>query len=245
MPRINNPDVIDVLNNPYFDHHAAMHLCRERLIANPKDVCSWCDEMTPAGEKESGREFLDMHHEMIRVFKYLLFKDKSITFQPRKGVSSNNPKLYEPVVWDLDDYSKLPPEIIDLFRLFPNYLKDAFSHVKEFVALKAIDELGIFIERGEHPIPDGDGIHNLVHEYLGSKEGGFAAGAEMNKLRDSMYNDYFWSLHLWIEGQYQRAVEKAGGVFDTSQLDPESTGCNTAKNHHPTKGKSHVAMAGM
>jgi hypothetical protein len=52
-------------------------LCRERLIPNPKDVCPCCKEMKEAGTPRSGREFLDMHHEMIRVFKYLLLKDGS------------------------------------------------------------------------------------------------------------------------------------------------------------------------
>ena len=43
----------------------------------------------------------------------------------------------------------------------------------------------------------------------------------MNKLRNSMFNDYFWSLHLWIDGQYGRLVELGGQRLETDGLDPE------------------------
>jgi hypothetical protein len=34
------------------------------------------------------------------------------------------------------------------------------------------------------------------------------------------YNDYFWSLHFWIDGQYGRLLENLGSPFETSRLAP-------------------------
>ncbi|HMC62236.1 MAG TPA: hypothetical protein VKJ01_23780, partial [Candidatus Solibacter sp.] len=84
-----------------------------------------------------------------------------------------------------------------------------------------VDMLGRFIERGvEEGPPNGEGFHNTIHEYLGAREGKSATGAEMNKLRNSLYNEYFWSLHLWIDGQYGRLLENLGGKFETSPQAP-------------------------
>jgi len=81
--------------------------------------------------------------------------------------------------------------------------------------------LGRIIEPGlKSGPPGGRGFHNSIHEYLGSRERKSATGAEMNKLRKSLYNDYFWSLHLWIDGQYGRLLENLGKKFDTGRQAP-------------------------
>jgi hypothetical protein len=234
MPKINDPKVLEILQNGYFDHHAAMHLCREGLIPNPKDKCACCDKMIRVGTKGSGKEFLDMHHEMIRVFKFLL--DKA-------GVT------YSPVQWDLDDYTKLPAEVINLFSVTGSrYLEYAFDGVHKRIqaptpeaASDAIDDLGQFIEHAsKDPRVRGAGFHDTLHDYLGSKEGGFAKGAEMNKLRASMFNDYFWELHYWIDAQYQRISERWKRRFDSDPLNPKSTDCTTAKKTTSNGAMSHA-----
>src|SRR5205823_3222895 len=141
------------------------------------------------------------------------------------------------------DYRKLPLEIRGLFNVAdPDYLSDVFENVKPLVTQRdgpdceepdgPVDQLGIFIERGievpddgedndsEEPVRGGRGFHNTIHEYLGSREGRSAAGAEMNKLRKSLFNDYFWSLHLWIDGQYGRLLENLGQRFETGAQAP-------------------------
>jgi hypothetical protein len=239
MPKISDPRVLQVLTDKYFDHHAAMHLCREGLIPNPEDKCPCCDEMKPVGESGSGKEFLDMHNEMIRVFHFLLDGDKE-----------KPPVSYTPVKWDLDDYNKLPGEIINLFsQTAPNYLAEVFDGVYKRIqastlatAAAAIDDLGQFIEHpAKQPDVRGAGFHDTLHDYLGSKEGGFAKGAEMNKLRAAMYNDYFWSLHDWIDGQYQRISAKCTQPFSSKPLDPTSTDCMTSPKKAGPAGMSHAA----
>jgi hypothetical protein len=242
MPKITNPDVIEVLRNEYFAHHTAMHLARERvvvagghsapLILDPKIKCDDCKDMAPAGEPGSGKQFLEMHHEMIRVFRKLLH-DKGVILAPEwdkdswvhKELPADTP-TYSPTLWDLNHFQNLPQEIRGMFsETDPNYLGQVFEGVQTRVhaaAGDAVDKLGIFIERGveEGKRIDGAGFHNTIHEYLGSREGKAAAGAEMNKLRNSMFNDYFWSLHFWIDAQYCRLLQYLGQPVDTSPLDP-------------------------
>ena len=67
-----------------------------------------------------------------------------------------------------------------------------------------------------------NGFHDTMHAYLAAREGKAAQGAEMNKLNDSRFNDYFWSLHLWVDSQYGRLLEKLRQTFDTTPLDPRT-----------------------
>ena len=87
--------------------------------------------------------------------------------------------------------------------------------------------------------PNGSGFHETIHEYLASREGRAAQGAEMNKLTNSRFNDYFWSMHLWIDGQYGRLLENARQPFDTSALDPKTLDMCTAT---AADGKMTMAM---
>jgi hypothetical protein len=251
---------LDVLGNTYFDHHAAMHLSRERLtrpegkplpLFLPEAVAEHSmAHMIEAGKEGSGIQFLQMHHEMVRVFRFLLkHHDPPVQFpiawaqgQWQAEKADMNKSTYLPaVLWDLDHFECLPQEIVGTFNVTaPHYLQDVFKGVRDRVCnsdcgrLKAaIDELGRFIERGVDlkANPDaevkGQGFHNTLHEYLAAREGLAARGAEMNQLRASMFNDYFWSMHLWIDAQYGRLLERGGEKFNITGLDPDRTDLGT------------------
>src|SRR5260370_4256978 len=97
MPRTDQQAVLDVLHNQYFDRHVAMHLSRERVevydpdrqppaivsvppLLDPRHKCEDCQKMIEAGKPGSGRELLVMHHDMIRVLRYLLLHERRIRF---------------------------------------------------------------------------------------------------------------------------------------------------------------------
>jgi hypothetical protein len=148
----------------------------------------------------------------------------------------NGGPCYAPeALWDLDDPKALPQEIRALFSYADgHYLHDVFDGVKRLVETAGgergedayrddgpIDKLGRFIEAGAPSgPPKGRGFHNTIHECLGSREGRSATGAEMNELRHSLFNDYFWSLHLWMDGQYGRLLENLGEKFETGREEP-------------------------
>jgi hypothetical protein len=267
MPNIDRQEVLEVLRDPYFDHHVAMHLSRQRVdvydpegkppgktkvppLLDPSHKCDDCKDMIVAGDSGSGRELLVMHHDMIRVFRYLLHQ-KGIRFgaeweqRHEEGELSRSQwvrhgggqNYYTPAeLWNLDNPRDLPLEIRSLFSYAdPDYLRDVFAGVKKRVEVHAaggsggdanrndgpVDKLGRFIERGvDKGSPHGEGFHNTIHEYLGAREGKSATGAEMNKLRNSLFNDHFWSLHLWIDAQYGRLLENLGEQFETSAQPP-------------------------
>jgi len=276
MPKIINPDVLHVLEDPYFDHHAAMHLSRERLtmpdgeklqLFLPDCACDDCmtmDAMIPAGEPGSGLEFLQMHHEMVRVFRFLIeHHDPPILFfvdwaGDRWQTGKSNGSFYLPALWDLDNPEGLPHEIVGMFGVTdPTYLRKVFDGINQRVDKPAstdykdaIDALGRFVERGvtlregSRQTADGSGFHNTLHEYLGAREGKAAQGAEMNKLRNSMFNDYFWSLHLWIDGHYGRLLTRFKQPFNTDGLDPASLDLAThAGSHGEMTGMSMPGMS--
>jgi hypothetical protein len=299
MPKITNPYVLDVLRNPYFDHHAVMHLSRERFRVpdgepetlflpefatnhshspepatghshSPEPATNDSHSMIETGQPGSGLEFLQMHHEMVRVFRFLLeHHDPPVPLFASwaggrwgAGNAKPDPNWYYPLLWDLDDFDKLPHEIVGMFNVTdPDFLKSVFDGVKSRIANAncnrltepngAIDDLGRFIERGvdlssDPPQrPNGSGFHNTLHEYLAAREGWAAQGAEMNQLRNSMYNDYFWSLHLWIDGQYGRLLEKCGKPFNTTGLDPARTDLATHPGKHDTHPGMPAQMTGM
>jgi hypothetical protein len=228
-----------------------MHLARERIVLAdgrkeqlllPECACDDCEDlekMIESGEPGSGIQFLQMHHEMLRVFRYLIEEDPDgpqICFLPKwvggRWCYLDGPP-YPLELWDLDDPEGLPREIVGLFRVSdPNFLASAFDGVRVRVTRDvdeaAIDDLGRFIERGidlqKTPgrQPDGSGLHNTMHEYLAAHERKAAKGAEMNKIFNSRFNEYFWAMHLWIDGQYGRLLERGGQTFDTTGLDPET-----------------------
>jgi len=275
MPKIVNPALIEILQDPYFIQHTAMHLSRERVtlpdgtklpLILPPCACDDCagdgkpansnagpmaqmsgmgagtmamaggpEGMIEVGQPGSGRQLLEMHHEMIRVFRFLMeHHDPPMRFPVEwRGDywhKSSGPSLdYGPELWHLDDPTKLPREIIGMFAVSdPDYLGLVFAGVKKLVAATdgsvndAVDALGRYIEMGvmSGP-PDGSGFHNTMHAYLASHEGRAARGAEMNRLAASRFNDYFWSLHLWIDGQYSRLLANRGQQVDHSGLDPK------------------------
>ncbi|MBZ5625883.1 MAG: hypothetical protein LAQ69_45420 [Acidobacteriia bacterium] len=265
MPKITNAKVLAILQDPYFDHHVAMHLGRERLVLPngdpeplflPSSSCDDCAHMTEVGKPGSGREFLQMHHEMIRVFRFLLeHHDLKFFANWEDGAwhQEGDPggESYAPLLWNLDDPGSLPHEIVGMLNVTdPDFLGKVFAGVKDRTGRNpnfnvdcrtlddAVDKLGMFIERGidrkanPNQVPDGSGFHNTMHEFLASREGKAAQGAEMNKLRNSMFNDYFWSLHLWIDGQYGRLLEHCGQGFNSSGLDPMNAGMLTHGNPH-------------
>jgi hypothetical protein len=245
MPQIKNHEVLKVIQNMIFDAHAAMHLAREGLIQPPG--FSFPHMMKP-GEKGSGTEFLQMHHDLIRMFRYLLQKAKVTYLTAAPSTDS----YAEPRVWNLDDPYSLPEEVQDLFRNTdrPDYLQLVFSGVKQRTARQnavsfadAVDNLGRFIETGDDNKTPGSGFHDTIHEYLGSKEGGFARGAEMNKLRPSMNNDYFWSLHLWIDGQYQRLAEAYGEKLLSDPIPPEKADMHSMGMHSMGMAKEDAMKA--
>jgi len=277
MPKIEQEKVLTVLGDPYFGHHTDMHLSRERVkvydpdrqppgitevppLLDPSHKCDDCKDMIPAGQPGSGREFLVMHHDMIRVFRYLL-NQKGIRFgvkwDRRNWVKDGHgPDCYAPdSLWDLDDPKKLPQEIRALFSYADKkYLEQVFRGVTALVAAPAsggdpyrdngpVDKLGAFIERGvPSGPPRGRGFHNTIHEYLGSREGRSATGAEMNKLRKSLFNDYFWSLHLWIDGQFGRLLENLGAPFETGPEQPGDPMADMAAMRMATHGRMKPAQ---
>jgi hypothetical protein len=280
MPKIANPDVIEILKDHYFVQHTAMHLSRGRVtlpdgktklrLILPPCVCGDCSKdgkmagpgkaspmagmsgamaddgsggMIEAGEKGSGRQLLEMHHQMIRVLRFLLEHHQPplrflAEWRDSKWcpVSDPDDSGYAPQFWNLDDPGSLPHEIVGMFLITdPDYLDLVFAGVKRLIEPNnakvddAVDELGRFIEQGvKSGPPDGSGFHDTMHAYLAAREGRAAQGAEMNKLNDSRFNDYFWSLHLWIDSQYGRLLERRGQVFDTSALDPKTLDMCTA-----------------
>ncbi len=275
MPKIIDSQIISILETPYFDHHAAMHLTRERQtipagfdrellpddvtverskdgqlkvpLILPHSACDDCndmEQMTEVGEPGSGIEFLQMHHEMIRVFRFLL-NQKGLVFLPDYHDTAGPSLPTGPVLWDLDDPDRLPHEIKSIFSVTdPDYLRLVFCGVGRLtqrdpvLSLEgrdgAIDRLGRFIERGVaegEPI-DGSGFHDTMHEFIAAHERKAAQGAEMNKLNKARFNDYFWSLHLWIESQYERLVRAYGAEFDTDPLDPETLDMFTHAGSH-------------
>ena len=82
-----------------------------------------------------------------------------------------------------------------------------------------------------------------MHEFLAAREGRAAQEAEMNKLNYSRFNDYFWSLHLWIDGQYGRLLEKRKLEFVTSELDPKKLDICTGKDAHHSMPEMSAATA--
>ena len=266
MPRIKNPAVLELLKDEYFEHHMAMHLARERLtlpdgaklmLFLPECACDDCkdmDKMKEAGTPGSGAEFLMMHHEMLRVFRYFL-ECQQVRFLPEwhRGawhyLDGDLPG--RPVLWNLEAAKALPEEIRGLFEVDYDYLDRVFDGVAERTRGAdraqiegAVDELGRFLERGinqhQHPDrePDGSGFHNTLHTYLGAKEGPDGQGAEMSRLRNSVFNVHFWSLHLWIDAQYGRLLERSGLPFYTDALPPTTEAMLT----HPA---AHGEMTGM
>jgi hypothetical protein len=263
MPRIANPEVLKILEHPYFDHHVSMHLGRERLIVPGRDPeplflpdasCKDCAHMTEVGKPGSGKEFLQMHHEMIRVFRFLLEQqgmELLACWQNGYWHSVREPdkEYYAPSLWDLDECHNLPREITGMFIVTdPEFLGLVFDGVRKLNGRQptidcgkiddCVDNLGRFIERGidrstypEQPV-DGSGFHNTIHEFLAAREGKSASGAEMNRLRNSMFNDHFWSLHLWIDGQYGRLLERCGKEFNTEGLSPDHTDMMTHSDPH-------------
>jgi hypothetical protein len=193
-----------------------------------------------------------MHHEMIRVFRFLLKKHR-IQYLPvwsdghwrhDKGCVDSADCA---VLWDIDDPRKLPHEIVGMFNVTdPEYLRLAFRGIEERTKRKpgvslaeAIDILGMFIEHGVRKgEPDGSGFHETMHEFIAAHERMAAQGAAMNKIIDARFNDYFWSIHLWIDGQYGRLLLAYKAEFDTSPLDPD-----TAEMF--THGGAHGAMPAM
>ena len=263
MPKITNPFVLRVLEHPYFGHHMTMHLGRERVtfpngekakLFLPDLGCADCNNMRmqEAGAPGSGTEFLQMHHEMIRVLRFLLEHNDPpmrLLAEWRNGqgyvpVDPASGPGYAPPLWDIDDPTRLPQEIVGMFSATdPDFLAKAFEGVKarrsdrrELVL--SVDNLGRYIERGidrkQNPAaePDGSGLHNTLHEYLGSLERNSAPGAEMNKLRNSVFNEHFWSMHFWIDSQYGILLENCGLRFYTSPLDPAKTDMFTHQAPH-------------
>jgi hypothetical protein len=268
MPKITNPEVLKVLRGAYFDHHAAMHLSRERftradgtkeelfLPESTADGSHSMHKMKEVGTPGSGREFLEMHHEMIRVFRYLLEHHNLKVGWVGKGNATADPGWYSPALWDLKKPELLPREIVGMFSAAPDYLKDVFKGVEDRTRKvdgvdfnDAVDELGQFIERGQdlrtstYQEHKGSGFHNTLHEYIAAHEGRSAQGAEMNKLRNSMYNDYFWSLHLWIDRQYARLFQSYGKEkeFIIDGLDPDTMD----PDQHVTHMGKGAEMSGM
>jgi hypothetical protein len=204
--------------------------------------------MIEAGQPGSGKQFLEMHHEMIRVFRFLLQKnDPPLRFLCEWSAGPNgssqwkrpadaDDSSYAPQLWDLDNPDNLPHEIVGMFQVTdPEYLGLVFAGAKRLVEAKdgkvdaAVDELGRFIEQGvKTGPPDGAGFHDTIHEFLAAREGLAAQGAEMNKLTEARFNDYFWSMHLWINAQYGRLLENLHQPFDTSGLDPKTVNFCTA-----------------
>lgn len=264
MPKITNDNVLKVLANDYFQHHVAMHLARERakvtggkarMLLLPPSACKDCQNMIPAGDPGSGKQFLEMHHEMIRVFRYLLnSKNLKLGAQWKEDHWQGQPGPdYSPALWDLDDWNKLPQEIRAMFSLKdPHYLEDVFGGAKTRTKANGkgggdpIDDLGQFLEHGVKPGKpvNGEGFHNTLHEYLGSREGKAAAGAEMNNLVNARYNDYFWSLHLWIDAQYGRLLKKINEPFDVSPLDPDKAMFTKKDDHAMQPANAMVAKRG-
>jgi hypothetical protein len=67
----------------------------------------------------------------------------------------------------------------------------------------------------------------------------------MNSLRKSLFNDYFWSLHLWIDGQYGRLVENLGQEFETSREAPgDPMDAMHKATHDRMKGMGKTAPVG-
>jgi hypothetical protein len=196
--------------------------------------------MIEAGQPGSGKQLLEMHHKMIRVFRFLVENlDPPMKFLCEWSAGPNgqyqwkrpgdpDDSSYAPQLWDLDYPDNLPHEIVGMFKVTdPEYLGLVFAGVKRLVETKvgkvddAVDKLGRFIERGvKTGQPDGSGFHDTMHEYLAAREGRAAQGAEMNKLTKSRFNDYFWNLHFWIDAQYGRLLEERKEKFETSGLDP-------------------------
>ena len=244
MPKIKDSAVLKILEDKFFELHVAMHLVREGLIQPTKLNFN----MRRVDAKGSGKQFLDMHNELLRVFLYMLDKHRpKLDYKPAKTAE-----------WDLDRPEKLPGEVHDLFRATnrPDYLSLVFKGVKDRVEKTngkafalAADDLGRFIERGDDKTP-GSGFHDTLHQYLGSKEGGFAKGAEMNKLRASMNNDYFWQIHKWINGQYQRLATNYSKTFNVKPLSPQKAMMHMAgtkmnkKTMRPTKSKMGTMKMG-
>src|SRR5450432_579273 len=166
MPKITNPTVVEILQNPYFDQHVAMHLARERLtlpdgtklpLILPPCMCDNCrakgkkagaamppakagagmpggmaDTVMPdgtvagmieAGQPGSGKQLLEMHHEMIRVLRFLLEQnDPPMKFLCEWSAGPNGQYQwtgtvdagdgYGPQLWDLDNPDNLPHEIV-------------------------------------------------------------------------------------------------------------------------------------
>jgi hypothetical protein len=209
--------------------------------------------MIEVGQPGSGRQLLEMHHEMLRVFRFLLeHHNPPMRFlaEWRNGDwnrPAGNGAGYAPQLWGLDHPDGLPHEIIGMLAVTdPNYLGLVFNGVHRLIQAAnnklddAVDNLGRYIEQGvKTGEPDGSGFHDTMHEFLAAREGRAAQGAEMNKLANSRFNEYFWGLHLWIDGQYGRLLEKHGHKFVTTPLDPKTLNMCTSTD---ARGKMTMAM---
>jgi hypothetical protein len=209
--------------------------------------------MIEAGQPGSGKQLLEMHHEMLRVFRFLLeHHNPPMKFLAEwRNSDWNRPAGngigYAPQLWGLDHPDGMPHEIIGMLAVTdPNYLELVFDGVPRLIQASnnklddAVDDLGRYIEQGvKRGQPDGSGFHDTMHAYLAAREGRAAQGAEMNKLANSRFNEYFWGLHLWIEGQYGRLLEKHGHKLITTPLDPKTLNMCTSTD---AGGKMTMAM---
>src|SRR5947209_8931758 len=141
--------------------------------------------MIEADKAGSGREFLNINHDMIRVFDYLL-NQAGINFGVKWDAKYGKPSgskwvrngdgrpCYVPeALWNLDDPEDLPQEIRALFSYADShYLKEVFAGVKARVEYPhmyddPVDELGRFIERGVKSGPPGaGGFNTAIQDYL-------------------------------------------------------------------------------
>lgn len=231
--------------------HYKWHLVRDNWNDIPKatqDKLAKAGWKPPrlAGDPGSGKDFICMHHQMIKMVNDSLKKSGDACYKEVKGW---NPIPWSPTnkAWpmpkaapgeDAPDY-KLPAETAKYKKLVETeYTKDAW------LKKQSIDSLGLEFERG---------IHGWMHMHWSGTGKDEPADPMKCTTADSPcdwlgspytahVNPVFWKLHGWIEAEAERVAALNG-----TTLDKECEGAFSGPPmHHPMPmGHDMGGMRGM
>jgi hypothetical protein len=153
----------------------------------------------------SGEQFLEFHRDMLRQFKWMV--------------------IHTPVPgYVFDEWQVLPPWLAG--RFVPGDLEGFTAALPGYIAGPSVDLLGSYIEstpRGTAPF---HGVHNMCHALIAAAESEMHPGderrrdASMVEFSEAPHNEYFWSLHSWIDGMYAAWQVQHGVPVDVSPKKP-------------------------
>jgi len=189
------------LNPAVFDAEGANAIAAARLLW-PGVKC-----MIDLG---SGEQFLEFHRQMLREFKWIVADTKE-------------PDFY------FDEWKAIPDWVAKYFD--PGFLDGFAQALPAYIDGPSVDALGAFVESTPRGIARFHGVHNACHGKIDMAESILHPRCErlndasMLELKEAPHNEYFWSLHSWIDGIYAAWQVKHGVPVEDSPKQPGG--------HHP------------